>query len=465
MIRAKILWVPSPYRAGFGITDDTDTATFEQVKAVYDFLISKRMVTTKTVWAYSPMEKCGNPATPDSTLRGITLQDTRYLLYCKMLAESGYEVCLHGASAGNNSSKSTLRALQLLQAEIGASDTFICHSKNAENMYWNEKITSRFPFHALIKLMNKHTCSGEDAQSPYFWGDVCASHINNIRLMRTRSINTLKRNPSMPYHSPAKPFVNGWFSATKRPIAECATPEALESLIRENGLTILYQYLHRYADPDSLILQRKFVEAVEAITSNSNIRIDTVSNHMRRLRLIQGVFVLYRDKKFWLVNTNNEPVPRLQIDLNESGSFESRDCTVKVDGFILTVKELPARSIVEVISDKPVRFEGRHCIERKSSGRIFYKFREGEIAINLSGSGWKLKTNLLLEPGTYQLNAKKSGTGYPMLSYLPYTEEFSLLCGQFWIVAREILFKGRSLNTNKFLDATKEIVLENHDNW
>ncbi len=111
-MKAKLVWPPHPYRAGFCITDDTDAATFEQVKAVYDYLLSRNFRTTRTVWAFKPMDRCGVPPIPDSALRGITLEDRRYLEYCKTLHERGFEICLHGASAGNNTREYTRRACE-----------------------------------------------------------------------------------------------------------------------------------------------------------------------------------------------------------------------------------------------------------------------------------------------------------------------------------------------------------------
>jgi hypothetical protein len=113
MITAKALWTPYPYKAGFCVTDDTDAATMPQVKAVYDLLLSINFVTTKTVWAFPPSEPSGVPALPSSILEGITLQNEEYLNYCKMLHQNGFEISLHGASAGNNKKDATRAAFDL----------------------------------------------------------------------------------------------------------------------------------------------------------------------------------------------------------------------------------------------------------------------------------------------------------------------------------------------------------------
>ncbi|HUI93657.1 MAG TPA: hypothetical protein VLX68_15525 [Chitinivibrionales bacterium] len=465
MTNGKVIWPPHPYKAGFCVTDDTDAATFEQITAVYDFLSSRHFLTTKTVWPFEPSDNCGIPPAPASTLRGVTLQDARYLDYCKKLRAMGYELCLHGASAGNNLRESTRKALEFLQRELGPSDTFICHSKNAENIYWNEKITSLFPFHQLLKAFSGFECSGETRTSPYFWGDMCRIAVNQIRLYRTRRINTLKKNPSMPYHCRQRPLVNGWFSATKRSLADCAGKEEQERLIRENGLTVLYQYLHRYAGPNGGSLKRSFTDAVESLLSNNALRIDTVSNTMKRLRLIQGVFILHERNRFWIVNTNTTPVDSLQVVFDRPVHLTSDLCAIETYHDTATIANLPANSIVRIVSDGAIALRGRRCFALTGRNLVRQKFEGATLYVNLSDSQWQASNGISVKPASFFLDAELSGTGFPLLSNLPLTEEVSLLLGQIWIIAREVLFKGRSLNSKKYLDDSKEILLENHDNW
>jgi hypothetical protein len=465
MIDAKVIWPPYPYKAGFCVTDDTDAATFEQIEAVYNFLSSRTFLTTKTVWPFAPSDKCGIPPAPESTLRGVTLQNTRYLQYCKMLHRKGFEICLHGASAGNNLRESTRKALEFLNKEIGYSDTFICHSKNADNIYWNSKVTSLFPFNYLLKLSSNYECSGEISTSPYFWGDICCGNINQIRLYRTRSINTLKKNPSMPYYCPGRPLVNGWFAATKRSLRDCAKREEQERLVAENGLTVLYQYLFRYASPDGQTLDRQFMESVESILSNSSIKIDTVSNTMRRLRLFQGVFVFFEDKTIWIINTKQVPVKSMQKILEKKASLFSEESRVEILDKTVTITEIAANSIVKFESNEAIKIQGRRGYATHGKKFLCQKIANAKLYVNLSDSDWQISDKCRIKPKSFYLEAPQSGTDLAQLSNLTFGEELFVVLGQFWIVAREILFKGRSLNSAKYLDDSKEIKLENHDNW
>jgi hypothetical protein len=484
-MKAKLVWPPHPYRAGFCITDDTDAATFEQVKAVYDFLLAKGFRTTKTVWAFKPIDRCGVPPVPDSALRGVTLEDGSYLDYCRRLHEHGFEICLHGASAGNNTRQYTRQAFDFLERNIAPSDTFICHSKNADNLYWEQKVTSLPVFRWLLKHHFRHSCSGEVESSPFFWGDICREKINQIRLFRTRCLDTLKSSPFMPWFDPRKPYVNGWFAATKRRIIDCAAERARETLKRNYGLTVLYQYLFRYADPDTLELDPRFTRAINDIANDSEVLVDTVSHIMRRLRLIQGLFVAHDRHKCWLINTNKEDVHDVQIALSGRVSRVSSNQPVNIHENSLVLPVVPASGIVSIETAQVLRFEGRRCKAVDRHKHVAWKLPFGSLFVNLAESPWKVGTGLTVQAHSFHL-LPVGGSGqaegfadggwanhrqaracrcHPALSRPTMIEEIRLILGQMWIVAREVLFKGRHINVDAYLDDTREIKLENHDNW
>jgi hypothetical protein len=465
MNHARVIWPPHPFAAGFCITDDPDASTYEQTRAVYDYLLAREFPTTKAVWAFPPSEPCGIPPTPPSTLRGITLTDDRYRSYCAELSRRGFEICLHGASAGNNIRRRTRDALDLLHNEIGASDTFICHSKNAENIYWEEKTTTLFPFGFLLRRYGSHATSGEQPDSPYFWGDLCATRINQIRLFRTRITNTLRRNPSMPYHDPRKPFVNGWFSATKRSLADCAAPLALDRLKREHGLTVLYQYLHRYAHPETLALDSRFTASIDRIAADPRILVGTVSSIMLRLRQVQGIFAVTDRSGFRLINTNEADVDMLQIVTDRAFSVASDDCRVFADGATTVIHRLPGLSISSFRCAERVAFPGRMILSATAESHAHRRLPLGELRVNLSDEAWNLLDGRTIDPNSFLLDTHLAGTGTPVVTALTTLEEFKMLFDQFAIIAREVLFKGRSLDAAKYLDGTREIRLENHDTW
>lgn len=465
MTYAKVIWPPYPYEAGFCISDDPDASTLMQTRAVYDFLLSKSFVTTKAVWVFEPETRCGVPAIPDSALRGIALADQNFASYCTELHKNGFELCLHGASAGNNTRARTQNAFLILAEKYGTSDTFICHSKNADNIYWEDKTTSLFPFKPLLALYSKHTCSGEIPTSPFYWGDVCSSKINQIRLYKTRCCNTLKRNPSMPYYDPRKPLVNGWFSATKRTLAHCADDFEIEQLKKENGLTVLYQYLHRYANPQTNALDRDFVRSINRLSGDSKLLVQTVSSMMKRLRQIHGVFVVFHHKSFWLINVNDEAIDNLQIRTERPLAIDAQDDSVVGVGCSIVIKYLPRNSVKHFRVSDVIAFSHKNSFPLNQSRRIRSSLPFGELLINLSEDVLRTPDNKIIPPGSFFLKTQHSGTGIPLLSRLSPREECDLLFDQIGLIAREVMFKGRSLNIQEYLDTSREIPMENYDNW
>ena len=145
MPSAELRWAPHPYRGGFCITDDTDAADLESVRIVYDFMDSLGLRATKTVWVFPPEEPSGIPALPTSISRGVTLADPEYLDYCRTLASRGVEIALHGASGGNNNRELIQRAFAVMDENFPPAGTYVCHAKNADNPYWQEKVVARGP--------------------------------------------------------------------------------------------------------------------------------------------------------------------------------------------------------------------------------------------------------------------------------------------------------------------------------
>lgn len=465
MIYAKVIWPPYPYEAGFCITDDPDDSTFSQTRAVYDFLMLKSFVTTKAIWPFNAKSRCGIPPVPNSALRGITLADEDFALYCDELNRMGFELCLHGASAGNNTREQTKKAFADFSERYGPIDTFICHSKNAENIYWEEKITSMFPFRLLLSLYSNHNSLGEIVGSPYYWGDLCSSTINQIRLYRTRFCNTLKRNPSMPYYDQRKPLVNGWFSATKRSLSDCAQKLELKKLKDENGLTVLYQYLHRYATPETNTLDNDFVSSIIRISDDPKILVSTVSLIMKRLRQIQGIFVVFRDDSFWLINANKESVDNLQIKTSRPVGVDVKDDSIISTKDCLVIKNLPGNSIKYIRVSDLIKFSDKHSTILHRNKQIYFKLPFGKLSVNLPRKDEELTNDTNRTSSSLVLKTKYSGTGFPLFSVISPQEEFRLLSDQVRLILREVIFKGRSLNTDKYLDSSSDIPMENHNNW
>ena len=460
----EVLWPPHPYRAGFCITDDTDAASLESVKMVYDFLAAIGLRTTKTVWAFTPAEPCGIPALPPSILRGITLEDAAYLAYCVTLRERGFEICLHGASAGNNVRDRTARALDLLESRFGLPGTYVCHAKNAENPYWHEKVAPRGLAQRLLALGSRYRCSGEDAKSPYFWGDVCLEKVRHIRLFRTRNVNTLAENPSMPYFDPEKPWVTSWFSATKRSFADATTPESLAQLTRERGLCVLYQYMHRYADVAAGRVHESFRVSAERLMAASVIWVDTASALMDRLRHIQGVALARRGRDVWVGNAGATEIRDLQITAPSAAWTSDRAPGMERTADGLRLHRLAAGALVRLPLDGPTSLEPRRAVNLDPSLHARVEWSNGALLVNAANDVWESAPSQSVAAGTCRFVPLAGREAPRPMWTAPLAERYRLLAGQLAIIGREVAFKGRSLDSKRFLGA-EEIALEDHANW
>lgn len=456
---AEVVWAPWPYRAGFCITDDTDTADLQRVKVVYDFLRSIELRTTKTVWAFVPEEPCGIPATPPSTLRGITLEDAEYRAYCEGLYADGFEICLHGASAGNNRRERTVAALDLAERLFGHSDTYICHSKNADNIYWEEKTAPNAALRTLLRLYSRHTCLGEVEGSPYFWGDICEERVRWIRLFRTRNPNTLAENPSMPYVEPGKPWVKGWFAATKRSFHDCTGQEALDRLAQHHGLTILYQYLHRYAvggKPDPIFR----TDAVR-LAGDDRILVAPVAKVLGRLQQLQRVFFGYRRAEVWAFNVGDAALKDLQLRLPDGVRCTTPGTTQS--GRYLRLNDLPANSVLHRTFDRPFPYSGPRTTKLDQTGRGRLRIGSATIFLNSSPDTWSTAVGEI-QPESALVMPDDGWTPEEALAVAPHTELSRLFFQQMSIIARELVTRKRSLSAERFLGA-KTIPLEDHANW
>jgi hypothetical protein len=462
MATAEVLWAPHPYRAGFCITDDTDAATPESVTIVYDFLASIGLRTTKTVWAFTPSEPCGIPALPPSITRGVTLEHAGYLDCVRRLSERGFEIALHGASAGNNVRARTEAALALLERHCRPSRTYVCHAKNAENPYWHERVAPHGPAQWLLGIASRYRCSGEDPSSPYFWGDLCLERGLRIRLFRTRNVNTLAANPSMPYHDPEKPYVAAWFSATKRSFADCCAPESIAQLRSENGLCVLYQYMHRYADLERGRVAAGFQTAAERLMAAGDVWVDTTERLMDRLQAMQGVFVAARGEELWLANANPEDVTEVQVML-EGARVTATPPDTAVEGSRVRIRRLPAGRAVCLGLDRSVAGEASRLVPLDARGRGVRRVADGAVHVNVGSAPWHVDDRLTLEPGSCVARLE-SRPGNRPLARASAAERYALLGGQLATIAREVLWKGRSLDSRKFLGA-ETITLEDHANW
>ena len=175
----------------FTVIDDTDNATVENIRPVYDHLLKNGIKITKTVWVYPPRDH----------FTGQCLLDNDYLEYLLTLQKQGIELQFHNAGSGHFTRDEIISGLKHFKEKTGSYPTMhINHANNPDNLHWGHQRYSR-----LLKLAfrlfagNKRVFYGDDPSSPHFWGDHAKKHIRYIRNRVFNGINTLKHDPRMPY--------------------------------------------------------------------------------------------------------------------------------------------------------------------------------------------------------------------------------------------------------------------------
>jgi len=226
---------PKKKEFAFTIIDDTDNSNINNIKPIYDYLASKNIKTTKTVWIYPSRDR----------YTGQTLQNNNYYKFIKLLKSDGFDIQLHNVGSGNFSRTEIIKGLDEFKQKLGKyPNMHINHCSNSDNLYWGHK---RFGM-ILRKTMqiiegSKKRFYGDEINSNYFWGDIAKEKIKFIRNRVFNGINTLKYDPKMPFREKRKIFSNYWFSSSDghnlKQFNNLVTKSNIDKLKREKGLCIV----------------------------------------------------------------------------------------------------------------------------------------------------------------------------------------------------------------------------------
>ena len=204
---------PDGRRFAFTVIDDTDVGTLANLRPLYALLGDLGIRTTKTVWPFRCPE-----ATHSDFVDSDTLEDPAYRGWLLELQRRGFEITWHGATMESSTRERTAAALECFHETFGSYPRVHAnHGANRENLYWG---VDRFDVKFLRTLVGRLASGGPGfyqghvENSRYWWGDLCARHIDYVRNLTCNSIDTLAFNPSMPYRDPARPLGSWWFSAS-----------------------------------------------------------------------------------------------------------------------------------------------------------------------------------------------------------------------------------------------------------
>jgi len=234
---------PDGRKFAFTIFDDTDYATLENVKPVYDFLAGRGFRTTKSVW---PIRGTDTPI-----CGGATCEDEAYLKWLLDLQRDGFEIGYHMATYHTSPRKDTIQALDRFAELFGAPPkTMANHSACRENIYWGpDRLTglTRAAYNIMTRYRHNGKFRGHIEGDPLYWGDLGRDRITYTRNFVFPDINTLAACPMMPYHDPKRPLVNFWYASSEGPDLQSFNTTLTEAnqdrLLDEGGACIMYTHL------------------------------------------------------------------------------------------------------------------------------------------------------------------------------------------------------------------------------
>jgi hypothetical protein len=237
----------------FTIFDDPDSQTVAGSRRTYAFLRDAGLRTTKGVW---PVR---GPREPSD--HGGTCAEPEYRAWALELQAEGFEIGFHNATLHTSTREETIEGLERFREYFGSYPSSMSnHYYSREGIYWGDARLSgpaRFLYNALTGWKNNGKYFGHVPGHACFWGDVCRERVRYVRNFAFAGINTLAACPWMPYHDPARPYVNQWYACAEGSHVQTFNARIGEKeqdrLEEEGGACIMYTHFgHGYTEGGAL---------------------------------------------------------------------------------------------------------------------------------------------------------------------------------------------------------------------
>jgi hypothetical protein len=287
----------------FTIIDDTDDATLENIKPIYDFLTEKNIFITKTVWVYPPRDRYSN---------GDSLQRKEYANYIKELSKRGFEIALHNVGSGDYDRKEILEGIEEFHRILGFYPRIhINHSYNKDSVYGGHKRFNK-PFSYIIRKLYPQYAKGfqgDEEGSDYFWGDRHKELITFSRSHEFGDLNTLQIDKLSPYVDPWRnKYSNYWFSCSFAPnqnvFAHLLSNKNIDSLVENNGTAIVYTHFGYFMQNNKIDI--RFLESINYLSSKKGglfLPVSELLNTIAQERISNGKVpfptIKYRQKFYF----------------------------------------------------------------------------------------------------------------------------------------------------------------------
>ncbi len=231
---------PGGKKFAFSIFDDTDVATLEYIRPIYELLERLGFRTTKSVW---PLPFDGHSYYQGSD----TLADPEYANYVRHLQERGFEIAFHGARMETSERAEIIAAFEKYKQILGRlPQAYAAHAYNRDNLYWG---ADRFRFrlwrwlYAVLGGRHERAGEGHRPESPFYWGDLAEQHLRYVRSFTYDELNLWNITTAVPYRTDGTPGVRAFFPSSfadnVEEFIELLSPARQAKLERERGLAIV----------------------------------------------------------------------------------------------------------------------------------------------------------------------------------------------------------------------------------
>lgn len=233
---------------------------------------------------------------PRGSFEGSSLEDSEYCRWVLTLQDAGFEIALHNVGDGDFRREEILSGIDRFTELLGKPPrSHTNHVSNPDNLYWwGERfewpisLLDRIYFSLLKRKKAPNHHSGPDPDGPRFWGDRAKDLDLYVRNLVFNDINTLKRDPLMPWFDPAKPYVNWWFSSSDghncKIFNDLITPEKIDRLEREGGACIVYTHFASRFVVKKGQIDPVFRQRMEYLASKGTgwfVPVSTLLDHLR----------------------------------------------------------------------------------------------------------------------------------------------------------------------------------------
>ena len=258
---------PNGHKFAFTVVDDTDWATLPLITPVYDLLAKLGFKTTKTAWMFRGQSPAVNA--------GATCEEPDYVEWLLSLQRQGFEIAFHNAAPGTSPTETTRLALARFHELFGGNGIlFSNHTHCLENIYWGQARLSgarRVLYNMAVLGKNRDISRGHVDGDPLFWGNLCRQRVRYVRNFVFDGLDALAVCPEQPYHDPAKPYVNFWFTSSDGGslasfLANFATRK-LKRLEEAGGLCIAYVHFANKGFVENGRVNTEFRKRMEYLSS------------------------------------------------------------------------------------------------------------------------------------------------------------------------------------------------------